>query len=44
MRDIDSLVHAAWIAPVEPAGTLLADHAVAVSEGRIVDVLPSTLA
>ena len=44
MRDIDSLVHAAWIAPVEPAGTLLADHAVAVSEGRIVDVLPSALA
>ncbi len=41
MREIDTLVHAAWIAPVEPAGTLLADHAVAVDAGRIVDLLPS---
>ncbi len=41
MREIDTLVHAAWIAPVEPAGTLLADHAVAIDAGRIVDLLPS---
>jgi 5-methylthioadenosine/S-adenosylhomocysteine deaminase len=41
MREIDTLVHAAWIAPVEPAGTLLADHAVAVDAGRVVDLLPS---
>lgn len=41
MREIDSLVHAAWIVPVEPAGTVLADHAVAVAAGRIVDLLPS---
>ena len=44
MREIDTLVHAAWIAPVEPAGTLLADHAVAVQAGRIVDLLPSSQA
>jgi 5-methylthioadenosine/S-adenosylhomocysteine deaminase len=41
MREIDSLVHAAWIVPVEPAGAVLADHAVAVEAGRVVDLLPS---
>lgn len=41
MRDIDTLVHAAWIAPVEPAGALFADHAIAIDSGRVVDVLPS---
>ncbi|HRE14480.1 MAG TPA: TRZ/ATZ family hydrolase [Usitatibacteraceae bacterium] len=38
---IDSLIHAAWVAPVEPAGVLLAGHAVAVDGGRILALLPS---
>jgi 5-methylthioadenosine/S-adenosylhomocysteine deaminase len=41
MREIDTLVHAAWIAPVEPAGTVLPEHAVAVEAGRVLDLLPS---
>lgn len=41
MQQVDTLIHAAWIAPVEPPGTLLADHCVAVRDGRIVGLLPS---
>jgi len=41
MREVDKLIHAAWIAPVEPAGVLLEDHCVAVRGGRIEAVLPS---
>ncbi|MDP3871115.1 MAG: TRZ/ATZ family hydrolase [Pseudomonadota bacterium] len=38
---IDLLIEARWIIPVEPAGVLLEHHAVAVSNGRIVDLLPA---
>jgi 5-methylthioadenosine/S-adenosylhomocysteine deaminase len=41
MREADTLIHAAWIAPVEPPGTLLEGHCVAVREGRIDAILPS---
>jgi 5-methylthioadenosine/S-adenosylhomocysteine deaminase len=41
MREADTLIHAAWIAPVEPAGTVLENHCVAVRGGRIEAVLPS---
>ena len=41
MREVDKLIHAAWIAPVEPAGVLLEGHCVAVRGGRIEAVLPS---
>jgi 5-methylthioadenosine/S-adenosylhomocysteine deaminase len=40
MKNIDCLIEARWIVPVEPAGVLDA-HAVAVHEGRIEAVLPS---
>nr|VFJ56199.1 MAG: 5-methylthioadenosine/S-adenosylhomocysteine deaminase [Candidatus Kentron sp. FW] len=40
MQYIDSLIHARWIVPVEPEGTILEDHAIAVHEGHIVSVLP----
>src|SRR5205085_5875781 len=30
-----------WLVPVEPAGAVLADHAVAVRDGRIEAVLPA---
>ncbi len=39
---IDLLIHASWVIPVEPEGTVLRDHAVAVNGRRIVAVLPST--
>jgi 5-methylthioadenosine/S-adenosylhomocysteine deaminase len=40
-EQIDSLIHARWVIPVEPDCTPLADHSVAVHQGRIHDVLPS---
>jgi len=39
-RDIDLLIEARWVIPVEPHGTVLDEHAVAVDAGRIVAVLP----
>lgn len=44
MQPIDTLVHARWIVPVEPHGTVLEHHAVAVHNGRIVALLPSAQA
>ncbi|RJQ48300.1 MAG: TRZ/ATZ family hydrolase [Gammaproteobacteria bacterium] len=41
MQQIDLIVHARWVIPVEPAG-VLEHHCVAVHEGRIAAVLPST--
>lgn len=38
---IDSLIHARWVIPVEPLNTVLEHHAIAVHEGRILEVLPS---
>ncbi|AJP48510.1 N-ethylammeline chlorohydrolase [Rugosibacter aromaticivorans] len=37
---IDLLIHPKWIIPIEPTGVTLSDHALAVNDGRIVDVLP----
>lgn len=37
---IDLLIEARWIIPVRPFGVTLENHAVAVSEGKIVAVLP----
>ena len=42
--NIDTLIHARWIIPVEPAGTVLEQHALAVNDGRIIDILDSTRA
>jgi len=44
MQQIDTLVHARWVIPVEPHGQVLEHHAVAVHNGRIVAVLPSEAA
>jgi 5-methylthioadenosine/S-adenosylhomocysteine deaminase len=44
MQEVDILIHAAWIVPVEPPGALLEDHCVAVQDGRIVAVLPTAQA
>ena len=40
--DIDSLIHARWIIPIEPAGTVLEHHALAVHQGRIIDIIDSS--
>jgi len=39
MQTVDSLLFAAHVIPIEPRGAL-ADHAVAISGGRVVAVLP----
>lgn len=44
MEPVDTLVFARWVLPVEPDGTALDDHAVAVRAGRIVAVLPAAQA
>jgi 5-methylthioadenosine/S-adenosylhomocysteine deaminase len=41
MQDIDSVISARWVIPVEPAGAVLNDHAIAVHHGRILAVLPA---
>src|SRR5262245_5314231 len=41
---IDLLIDARWTIPVAPHDQVLEHHAVAVSEGRIVDLLPATAA
>jgi len=44
MQKIDLLVNASWVIPVEPEGTVLDNHALAIHEGQILDVLPTAVA
>lgn len=39
-NDIDLLIEARWVVPVEPHGVVLEDHAVAVDGGEIKAILP----
>ena len=39
---IDTLLAARWVIPVEPAETLLYDHAIAIDQGMIRAILPHT--
>lgn len=41
---IDLLIEPRWLIPVVPHGVVLEDHAVAVTAGKIVDVLPARVA
>ena len=41
---IDLLIRPEWIIPIEPAGVTLTGHSLAVNKGRIVDLLPDSLA
>ena len=41
MQPADTLVIAAHVVPVEPAGAVLPDHAVAIRDGRIAALLPA---
>ena len=40
VEPIDTLIEAKWVIPVEPLGTVLEDHSVAIRDGIIVGVLP----
>jgi len=44
MKSIDTLIHARWIIPVEPDGTVYERHSLAIHEGRILEILPTTQA
>ncbi len=44
MQVIDELIHARWVIPVVPRKTVLEHHAIAIHDGRIVDILPSSIA
>jgi len=44
MEAIDTLIYAGWVIPVEPAGEILEHHAIAIDQGKIIAVLPSTQA
>jgi 5-methylthioadenosine/S-adenosylhomocysteine deaminase len=44
MQQCDTLILPGWCIPVEPDGLVLTDHAVAISDGRIVDILPASRA
>ena len=41
MPNCDCLIQAPWIAPVEPPGQLLQNHALIIDQGNIVAVLPA---
>ncbi len=41
---IDSIINSRWILPVDPADSELAYHSLAISGGRIVDILPTETA
>jgi len=41
MTPVDTVIHARWIIPVEPASVTLENHALAIKNGRIVGLLPS---
>lgn len=42
MQHCDTLIAPRWCVPVEPADVVLLEHAVAVVDGRIADILPLT--
>lgn len=41
MQNIDTLIHARWIIPVEPEHTVYEQHSLAIHDGRIVEILPT---
>lgn len=41
MQQIDTLLHARWIIPVEPDDRVLENHSLAIHQGRIVAIVPT---
>lgn len=41
LQPVDTLIEARWVLPLEPARSVLPDHAVAMDGGRIVELLPA---
>jgi 5-methylthioadenosine/S-adenosylhomocysteine deaminase len=42
MQTVDTLIHARWVVPVEPDNTVLEHHSLAIHDGRITAILPTT--
>lgn len=42
LESVDLVIEARWIVPVEPANLVLENHALAVDQGRIVDIVPQS--
>jgi 5-methylthioadenosine/S-adenosylhomocysteine deaminase len=42
MQSIDTLLNARWIIPVEPQEAVLEDHSIALLNGRILEILPTS--
>ena len=40
--NIDTLIDARWVIPINPHNTVLDNHSVAVHDGRILDILPTS--
>lgn len=40
----DQIIEARWIIPIQPAGQILEHHALAIRDGRILDLLPQDIA
>jgi len=40
----DQIIEARWVLPVEPADTVLENHAVVIQSGRIQDLIPTSIA
>ena len=40
LQQIDTLIEAKWIIPIEPAEVVLNQHAIAIDKGIIRDILP----
>ena len=41
MQTVDTLIHAEWVITIDSHNTVLMQHAIAIHDGRIVDILPS---
>jgi len=41
MQQVDSIIHARWVIPVEPAGMALDDHSLVIHDGRIESIRPT---
>lgn len=41
---VDTLIDAGWIVPVEPAALVLRNHSIAIRNGKILDLLPTSQA
>ena len=41
MEQMDTIISAKWVIPVVPAGKILHDHSVLLSQGKIHDILPT---